>query len=112
MKMNNIEATPLMRQACFQAEAALALAIQAVDDLLHEDGAALEHLELVAGFMSVQARPTPLSRSEMALTPSASPTVNESKVRCSTRSSKQEASGPKPANENPAAPTAGFVEGI
>ena len=53
MRMNNIEATPLMKQACFQAEAALALAVQAVDDLLHEDGAALEHLELVVAFMSV-----------------------------------------------------------
>jgi hypothetical protein len=51
--MRKYEATPLMRQACLQAEAALRLAIEAVDDLFHEDQAAVEHPELVIAFMTV-----------------------------------------------------------
>jgi hypothetical protein len=42
-----------MRAACSHAEDALHLAIEAVDNLLHEDGCALEHPELVTAYMSV-----------------------------------------------------------
>jgi hypothetical protein len=51
MKRN--EVTPLMRAACLQAEAALFLAFEAVDSILDEDQAAVEHPELVVAFMTV-----------------------------------------------------------
>jgi hypothetical protein len=51
MKKPNL--TPLMSAACKQAEAALIAAIQAVDDVLGEDGAGIEHPEMVVAFMSV-----------------------------------------------------------
>ena len=51
--MNNVKATPLMKQACAQAEAVLHLALDAVDSVLHEDGVAIENQQLVAAYMNV-----------------------------------------------------------
>lgn len=46
-----IQAAPLMQAAGHHAKTALVLAMQAVDDVLHEDGASLDHPELVVGFL-------------------------------------------------------------
>jgi hypothetical protein len=46
------EPTAAVQWACLEAKAALILAIEAVDDILHEDDAALEHPELVVAFMT------------------------------------------------------------
>jgi hypothetical protein len=47
--------TPLIQAACEHAEAVLAVAVQSIDNMMHEDGAAIEHSELIAGFMAVVA---------------------------------------------------------
>ena len=51
--MNIPKATPLMKQACAQAETVLHIALDAVDAALREDGCAIENQQLVAAFMNV-----------------------------------------------------------
>jgi len=45
--------TPLMKSACEHAEAVLAHAVQSIDNMMGEDEAAIEHPELILGFMTV-----------------------------------------------------------
>lgn len=61
------EPTAAVQWACIEAKAALILAIEAVDDVLHEDEAALEHPELVTAFMMFAGSAYHAKKQEAAL---------------------------------------------